>query len=117
MNSVSKDRSAALRDLVELRRPVPVAIAELSRFSWDSETDLIFIEPVNVLNVLDEYARGTLAERDLIGWAEALDARDDVGFVAADAQLLRTALFELSAPELFGPIGEVVSSIRARLGD
>jgi hypothetical protein len=65
---------------------------------------------------LDRFDEGTLAEADLVAWAEEVHAREDIELDPGDRDLLADALFELSTPELFGPITDIVGEIRRRLG-
>ena len=115
MTGLSIERSAALRDLVELRTPLRAAIARMSDFPLDFESDLVITRPIDVVNALDRYERGDLAEAELVEWAEALFGRDDVGYPADETESVKEALFELSTPELFGPVGETVLRLHARL--
>ena len=65
---------------------------------------------------LDEFDAGALGEADLVAWAEEVHGREDIELDHAARELLADALFELSTPELFGPMTDVVSEIRRRLG-
>ena len=65
---------------------------------------------------LDHFDQGALDEAGLVAWAEEVHGREDVELYPGDRDLLAAALFELSTPELFGPIADVINKIRQRLG-
>ena len=70
----------------------------------------------DLTRALDEFDAGALSEADLVAWAEEVHGREDIELDPNDSDLLADALFELSTPELFGPMTGVVSAIRRRLG-
>lgn len=108
-------RAHALRDLVELRRPVSDALARLSAHDWSSDVDLVTVTTHDLTHALEGFDDGSLDGAALSAWAEALQGREDIALDPVTRDLLVEALFELSTPELFGPIEEVVSGVRARL--
>ena len=109
------NRVEALRDLVELRVPVSAALARLSEFGWSSDLELVTLATHDLAGALDYFVAGSLDEASLCAWAEAIQGREDVELDPAARDILAEALFELSTPELFGPVVEVVESVRQRL--
>ena len=65
--------------------------------------------------VLDAYDAGTLTEAALEAWADEVYGREDIELDPADRDLLADALFELSTPEINGPMRDIVSGLRRRL--
>lgn len=100
----SLQRTAALQDLVDLRKPVREAVAALSRFDFDSDEELVTLTPSAIVSVLERYLAGVISALDVEEWAEALFGRDDVGLLAGSENLLKEAVFELSTPEINDPI-------------
>ena len=97
-------RASALYDLVQRRRPTAEAVEALSRFPWDSSDELAMLQRTDVVELLNAFVAGDVQAADVEAWAEGLAGRDDVGFEEPDSELLRRALYELSTPELFGPL-------------
>jgi hypothetical protein len=114
MTVTEHDRVQALLDLVEHRVPARAAARALQAFPWDEE-ELVELTPGHVLRVLTEYQQARIDEEELSAWADAVEGRDDVGRASGRESLLNDALFEMSSPELFGPLDEVVPSLIARL--
>lgn len=108
-------RQEALRGLVELRNTVGDALARLSELEWSSEQELVTLVVGDVARAIDRYETGLLREDELSAWAEAVHGREDVALDPADRDLLADALYELSTPELFGAMTEVVQALKARL--
>jgi hypothetical protein len=97
-------RTDVLRRLVTLAAPVESARAELAGFGWDSDDELVPLTRADALRVLRRYADGTLSADAVAGWAEVIEARDDVGREPGFEQPLNDFLFELANPELAGPL-------------
>jgi hypothetical protein len=108
-------RQDALRALIELRAPLAVATAGLTDFPWPGEEPGVTLTLGDVSRVLDLFDAGTLSETDLTAWAEEVHGREDIELDPADRDLLADALFELSTPELFGTVPDIVSELRRRL--
>lgn len=98
------ERIKALRDLIELREPIPVAISRLRRFPWDSDAELVTVTPTDVTRILDAYLVGELSNTDVEDWADALEGRDDIGYELDQSDTLREIIFELANPLLTTPI-------------
>ncbi|WP_426300244.1 hypothetical protein [Arthrobacter sp. R-11] len=110
-----QSREEALRDLVELRCPVPEALKRLSAFGWASDTELMKIVLEDITRALKRFEAKSLAAQDLEAWAEALQGREDLLLDPTTRDFLADALFELSTPELFGPMADIVSDLRTRI--
>lgn len=108
-------RVEALRDLVELRGSVSDALVHVSEFKWEVDGDVVILTVRDLSRALDGYSAGLVDETSLCDWAETAQGRDDIVLDAGDRDLLADALFELSTPELFGDMAEVVGLIRERL--
>ncbi len=105
----------ALRDLVELRTSVEAAVERLTAFPWPGEEPGVTLTLGDVRRALDGFDARTLTEAQLETWAEEIHGREDIELDPVDRDLLADALFELSTPELFGPMTEVVSELRRRI--
>jgi hypothetical protein len=99
-----EERREAVRDLVELGRPLAEAISAVRQFSWDSEAELVQLTRAAAVRVLTAYLEGTIGSSECHRWAEAVEGRDDIGFEDGHHELLSSFLFELATPELFEPM-------------
>lgn len=108
-------RTEALRNLVELREPLPAALTRLAEFPWPSERELITLVAHDLTRALEAFDAGSLDEEGLCTWAETLQGREDIALDPADRDLLAGALFELSTPELFGSMAGVIESVKGEL--
>ena len=98
----TSNRQAALEQLVSLAVAPRVARAALAQFEWDSDTELVQVVASDASRVLSRIVEGTLSLPEASEWAEALDARDDVGYEQPLREELRRFVFELSSPEISG---------------
>lgn len=108
-------RADVLRDLVELREPVSDALARLSSFDWSSDVELVVVTTRHLVRALNAFDDGSLDGTVLSAWAESVQGREDIALDPVARDLLAEALFELSTPELFGSVEEVVASVKTRL--
>ena len=106
---------AALRDLLELDLPVATALEALRRFSWDSG-ELVTVSRAQISAVLDRFAAGRLTADEVVEWAESVHLRDDIAREEGAEDVVNEVLIEMSSPELFGALGEIVPDLKARLG-
>ncbi|CAN5361044.1 hypothetical protein BH11ACT1_BH11ACT1_13050 [soil metagenome] len=95
-------------------------IRNLGQFPWDSTEELAVLGVADVVSALESHARGGLDADGLESWAEAIAGREDVAMETTAAEMLTQALFELSSPELFGPVAStaprVLECLRAIAG-
>lgn len=113
---VSDERRAALRDLVEHRRPVSESVQALAQFGWDSEEELVDVTASDVVNMLKSHLDGSTDADEVEAWAEAVQGRDDIGIPGPEAERVGRALFEISSPELFGDPKETFPALIVQLG-
>ncbi|HTZ43210.1 MAG TPA: hypothetical protein VMB79_05055 [Jatrophihabitans sp.] len=89
-------RRHTLLDLIALRVPLSEAIAAVRRLPWDSDADLVRLTRTHVTVLLMRYLAQELTAGDLEAWANAIEAREDIGA----EELLRTFVFETANPAL-----------------
>jgi hypothetical protein len=110
-----RTRTDILNDLVSLAGPVHSFRDELRVFGWDSD-ELVVLTAADALDVLDRFDRGYVEADECAAWAETLEGRDDVGLEAGHEEGLKSLLFEISTPEINGPLThDSVGRWRARL--
>ncbi|WP_163163584.1 hypothetical protein [Arthrobacter sp. Alg241-R88] len=105
----------ALHDLLELRFPVGSVLERLSKIQAPGETKPVILTLRGLRQVLDLHAAGCLDDESIERWAEAVHTLDDIELADVERAFLAEALFELSSPELFGPISQIVSELRMKV--
>lgn len=76
----------------------------------------VLLDRANIRLAVEAFLKGELSADHLEQWAEAVHGADDVILDPSDRDLLADALFELSTPELFGTMEEIVDRIREWVG-
>lgn len=100
----SEPRYDALRNLIAAREPIEQTLGYLRTFPWDSERVLVVLYRSDVARVLRRYLQAELSAEQCVAWADAIEARDDIGFETDWVKLLKQLIFELANPELGGPL-------------
>jgi hypothetical protein len=98
------ERAEALRNLIELREPIPVTICRLRQFPWDSDAEVVTLIRDDMIRILDKYLSGELSNASVEEWANALESRDDVRYEPLLGDTLRRIIFELANPLLTAPL-------------
>ena len=89
-------------DLLELRRPLPAILGELSALSWDCDELLVTLRPAHVVAVLQRYLSGDLSSAEVENWADAVELRD--GISADPDDPAAQAIHELANPLITRPL-------------
>lgn len=97
-------RIDALRDLIAAKEPLPETFSRLKTFPWDSDRTLVDLERSDVIRVLRRYLQERLSAEKCGEWADAIEARDDVGFEPQHTDLLKRVIFDIANPELSGQL-------------
>lgn len=101
-SSVAINRTSHLQELLHFTRPIDDVVRDLSTFGWDSEKALVTLEAAHVSCVLDRYQSGDIDGKDVEGWANAIECRDDIG-IPRDSPVA-AILHALANPELTSPL-------------
>ena len=110
------ERKLLLEKLLNFDQPVQQTLAELQKFGWDSDTELVQIKPAHITNLLDGYLKGKLNATQIEEWANALECREDVGFLSENQSVIREAIFQLANPLLNEPITpDLAKSLKIQL--
>lgn len=89
-------RKDLLVQLLARTRPVERILDELAEFGWDSDRDLVVLTREHLKTALQEFRDGGLSAADAQSWAEALEAREDIGFEAGHEETLKCVIFALA---------------------
>ena len=95
-------RASHLAELLYFSRPVAEVARDLSAFGWDSDEDLITLEPVHAFSVLSRFLAGELSVTDVEEWANAIECREDIGL--DQEGLMESVVFELANPLITRPL-------------
>lgn len=107
------NRASAREALLALAPDLADALDALRRFDVLAD-DTSFLGRATVRLALDAFVQCELSAELLERWAEAVHSAEDVELDSADQEFLSEALFELSTPELFGSMEEIVAGLRDR---
>lgn len=110
------DRRSLLESLVAFTGNVEATLASLPTSALAGPRAPVQIDRANIRLAVEAFLKGELSADLLERWAEAVHGADDVVLDPADETFLSAALFELSTPELFGSMEEIVAGIRERDG-
>ena len=108
------DRRSLLEALIALNRNIEVTLSSLQASQLGARDSSVQIDRGNIRLAIEAFLRGTVSADLLERWAEAVHGADDVVLDPADEAFLSDALFELSTPELFGSMEEIVAAIQER---
>ncbi len=116
-SGVSARRQRVLTSIIELDGELLEHVAELRKLGWDSEADLVTLTREHARRLLDRYMKHELDDASCRVWAEALEAREDVGFEEEHGDVLKQFIFELANPELFESLTPTrAETLKATLG-
>lgn len=108
------DRRSLLESLVALTGNIEVTLASLRASAPSGPGASVQIDRANIRLAVEAFLNGEVSAHLLERWAEAIHGADDVVLDPADEAFLSDVLFELSTPELFGSMEEIVAGIRER---
>lgn len=106
---------AALLDLVQLRPSLAVAMSAVAGATAFEDGPAVVLRRTDLLKAIELHASGQLTDQDLEDWAEAIHGAEEIELDDADRAVLSQAVFELSTPELFGDMSDLVRALRTRI--
>lgn len=95
------ERRELLEGVVRDFHPIAEARALLRNAIWDVPEPLVKLSQSDLAALLDQFTAGRLSAQYLEDWADFLEVREDI---LTCSDLVQQFLFEVSTPELFGPI-------------
>jgi hypothetical protein len=99
---VSGTRTFHLEELLQFSRPIAGVVSDLSAFGWDSDEELVTLEPSHISAVLNRFLSGEISVADVEDWANAIECREDIGLIQESP--VADALDELANPLLTRPL-------------
>lgn len=76
----------------------------LQQFPWDSREELVVLTPDHIRHMINRYLSGELNEQQFEDWANAIEGREDIGFLPGYEDTLADAIHQLANPLLTQPI-------------
>jgi hypothetical protein len=73
------DRTA-LRDLLELPRPLSEILRDVAQLPWDSNVEHAELTTRHLASVLRRHLEGVLDGKAVEDWANAIEMRDDIAY-------------------------------------
>ena len=103
-------------NLLQFSRPLTDIARDLSAFGWDSDQELVALEPAYIASVLQRFLSEEFSIADVEDWANAIECREDIGLDPDSSVFM--ALHELANPLLTKPLTkqsatDLVASLRA----
>jgi hypothetical protein len=114
--SEALDRQRLLASLVGLTGNVQLTLDSLQSSVMSAIESPIQLDREDIRRAIDAFTSGELSAGVLEQWAEAVHGAEGVVLDPADEAFLADALFELSSPQIFGSMEEIVNGIRERDG-
>ncbi len=93
------NRTAVLKSLLNLDKPIGEITTALSEFDWDSD-ELVVIEIHHIGQILERYLSGEFDESVVEAWADAIECRDDIGISQEGKDDIEKLIYELANPDL-----------------
>lgn len=101
------ERQDAVLELVDWRGALTDLRAALQDFPWDCEHSLVVLRPEHICRAIDRFLKDEVSAKELEDWAEAVEGREDIEYLASHSEIISEALFQLSTPEANVPISKL----------
>ncbi|KZX67028.1 hypothetical protein A3712_16190 [Vibrio sp. HI00D65] len=101
-----ESRKVLVTKLVEYKAPINDILRDLKSYGWDSEIDLVILNPSHLENVLEKFISGELSGLQVRDWANAIEHREDIGLLNEYKDTLDEMIFWLANPAINYPITE-----------
>lgn len=96
-----EERRSIVRSLVELDRSIAELETLLAPLPWDYPKPLVRLTYDHIRSVLLRFLAGNIEAKDVEGWADLVEMRDDIEFVEERTQ---EVIHMLSTPQIHFPI-------------
>jgi hypothetical protein len=81
---------------------------------WDADP-VVTLTRRHIISVIERFMTGKMDATAVEGWANLVEARDDIEFESPDQEIIAAVIFELANPVLHGDLELAVTGILARL--
>ena len=90
-----------LIDVIRLNGALDDLKDELSKFSFDSNIPLIFLNKIDFYCIIKNCIKKNITIDDLVNWMNIVEYRDDIDI---EDENVKEFIFELASPEINGKI-------------
>lgn len=97
-------RTEILSKLLAYQTPLDELTQLLQQFPWDCDAELVVLTPDHVRHIINRYLSGELNAQQLEDWANAIESREDIGFLPGYEDALGDVIHQLANPLLTQPI-------------
>jgi hypothetical protein len=80
--------------------------AELNGLPYDCDEALYLLTRADVLKVFERYLSDEITTKELSGWANYLECREDFGYETSSEEVLDRVIFWLANPEINYPVNK-----------
>ena len=98
-------RKELVEHAIRFDMPMDRLYEEFRPIGWDCETPLVTLRASDVMAVVDRFLQGQLSAQEVYDWANLLECREDIGFVAEEGDIAEEMIFWLANPEMNLPRG------------
>jgi len=101
-----------LSSLLSFGEPLDEIAAALGELEWDAEP-VVTLTRKHIADVLCRYRAGLLRGDEVERWANLIECREDIDFERGHEPVIADAIFDLSNPDLQGPLATVADEVLA----
>lgn len=98
------DRKKVLLDLLNFSKPLIDLEDDLSSMSFDFCEDLVLLKSNHISNVLKKFIHSEITIKEVEGWANLIECREDIGFFDGNQKELASIIYCLANPYLEGEL-------------
>ena len=98
------DRLVILKNLVSFSKSVNELSKMLSQLEWDYDEQPLIVNASDVRSVIARFLVGEYTAKELEGWANLIECREDLEFEETCFEAIESAIDSLANPALQGEI-------------
>jgi hypothetical protein len=98
---MKRSRLEILEDIINYNGDINSLEKELSLYPWDSETELVQLNKLTLVNIINQCIHNEIPLSELTDWANLIECRDDISY---DSENTKETIHILANPELNNPI-------------
>lgn len=100
------ERLDVVSSLVAFSKPLKEISHELSLFDWDYEGEPLIVTSDTIIDVLRRYTSGEISAKEIEGWANLIECREDIVFEEEKEDELEDVIYRLANPILEEPLSD-----------
>lgn len=100
--STNNTREDLINRLLRLENDIDGLILQLQDYEWDYDGVPVLLEREKMIAILKRWHVGQIPTEALYQWADFIELREDIDFLAKDRELLSMIVHSLANPALEG---------------